>query len=250
MSVFSIICNSEKKYIYLLIIISIIHGFHGFIFTCIPFIFKEPILICTSKNDHSFSFSCDQNTACDNFIYEINHASSQMSLTTEFELICSKRFIRVTIQSLNFLGLTVAALTMVFVKINPYHRLKIMMICNGIASVSAIISSLLYNIWAIALALFSSYFFSYIWYVNVYLYSNETFRLPLRKIVPSILGSSFGVGTIFFSLFALFVENWRYHMAFYKGFPLLVLIGFLYLYNRKYDIQPINIVFNYFIFLI
>lgn len=242
MSFTSIIRNSERKYIFLLIIICFLHGFHGFIYSCIPFIFFDPILTCSNTiNGVTNYFPCDQNTACDNFPYKIDYASSRQSITTEFELICSKRYIKPTIQSFISFGCTITALILSFVRLNPYQRSRTIMISYFIALVCAIISSFLKNIWAITFVLFISYLFSYVWISNIYTYASETFEPKLKKIVPSIMAICFGIFTMIFSLFTMVVSNWRYYVTFFYGIPPLIFLILFYLYNKKHNFQPKNL---------
>ena len=236
-----IIKKSERKYIFLLLILCFLHALHSFIYTCIPFIFFDPVLQCHFPSN-STTFICDQNKACDQYPYEINYEASSHSLTTEFELICAKRFIKPTIQSLILAGTTISGLTMSFVKVNPYKRPKIMMICYLAGAITSIISSFLSNIWGITILLFFSYLFSYVWYANIYTYTSEVFQPPLKKIVPSILASSFGIGTMFFSMMTLLFDNWRYFMAFYFGTPTIFFVFLFYFYEKKYSFEPKNIV--------
>ena len=242
MDFIQIIKNSEKKYLFLILIICFLHALHSFIYTCIPFIFFDPVLQCHFPSNATATFMCDQNQACDQYPYEINYEASSRSITTEFELICSKRFIKPTIQSLILAGTTISGFTMSFVKVNPYKRPKIMMICYLMGAITAIISSILSNIWAIAVVLFFSYLFSYVWYANIYTYTSEIFQPPLKKIVPSILTSAFGIGTMFFSLLTLSIDNWRYLMAFYFGIPTIFFVILFYIHDKRYNFVPQNIV--------
>lgn len=240
-----ILKKSEKKYLILIAILSCLHAMNGFMYSSIPFIFFDPVLTCTSNiNGTLISFPCNQNTACDNFQYEINYEASYKSITTEFELICSQRFIKPTVQSLSLAGTAITGLTMSFVRLDPYKRSRIVMISYTIGATAALISSLLYNIWAITAAICIYYMFSYVWYSNIYTFASETFEPPLKKIVPSILSSCYGIGTMSFAMFTIKVDNWRYQMAFFYAIPTLFFLLCFFLHNRRHDFKPKNLVFK------
>lgn len=238
-----IIKNSEKKYLYLLLVLCFLHALHGFIYSCLPFIFYDPSLTCYSNvNGTTTSFPCDQNFACDKHQYEINYETSFRSITTEFELICSKRFQKPTMQTSILAGTTISGLSMSFIKVNPFKRIYLIIICYFFGGLAAIISSLLNDIVGVAIILFICYLFSYVWYANIYTYASETFPSPLKKIVPSLLTSSYGMGTMIYSLLTLGVDNWRHQMAFYYGIPVLFFIILLSILNKRNKYEPINLV--------
>ena len=239
MDFLSILRSSEKKHIYLIIILCFLHALNGFIYSCIPFIFYDPILTCHNSTS---SFLCTQNRACGNYPYEINYKESFFSITTEFELICDQRFIKPTVQSMILAGTAISGLTMSFVKVNPYKRMKLMVCCYIIGAITAILSSFLSNLWLVTITIFISYLFSYVWYANIYTYTSEIFELPLKKILPSLLTSSYGIGTMIFSLFTLIIEDWRYLMAFYYGIPTLIFSIIWIIHEKKHGFEPKNLV--------
>ena len=114
------------------------------------------------------------------------------------------------------------------------------MICYTIGATAALIATLLNHIWAITALMCIYYMFSYVWYSNIYTYASETFQPPLKKIVPSILSSCYGLGTMSFSLLTLWVDNWRYQMSCYFAIPTLFFLLCFFLHNRKYDFKPKN----------
>ena len=239
----TIIQSTEKKYLYLIFILCLLHSLHGFIYTCIPFIFYDPILTCYSMNNETnITFICDQNTACDKYQYEINKNESFYSITTEFELICSQRFAKPIIQSLMLAGTTISGFTMSFFKVNPFKRSKVMQCCYILGSLFGIITAFLDEIWIISAFLFFTYLFSYIWYANIYTYASETFQPPLKKIVPSLLTTSFGLGTMLFSMITLVVQNWRLLILFYYCFPALILTIIFFILDKAYQFSQKNIV--------
>lgn len=239
MSFLSILKNSEKKYLCLLAILCVLHGINGFIYSSIPFMFYDPVLTCNNGNS---SFLCTQNTACGKYPYEIDEEASFHSITKEFDLICENRFIKPTIQAVILAGLASSGLTMSFVKIDPYKRMKLVVTSYIIGAFMALLASAIGNIWFLTAALFLTYLFSSVWYTNVYTYASEVFEPPLKKIIPSLLSSSFGIGTMLFSSITLLVEHWRLLMAFYYGIPVLCGCTVWIIYERRHNFKPKNIV--------
>ena len=131
---------------------------------------------------------------------------------------------------------------MSFIKVNPYKRPRIMQICSILGSILFIISTLLSNLWLIAILLFFSYLFSYVWYANIYTYASETFEPPLKKIVPSILTSFFGMGTMVFSITTLVIKDWRILIAFYYGIPTFIFSIIFFFHDKTHGFEPKNIV--------
>ena len=243
----SILRSAEPQYIILILILCFLHALNGFIYSSIPFIFFDPVLDCQNTTSGTI-FQCDQNMACGNYNYTINSASSFFSITTEFELICDKRFIKPTVQSLILAGPAISGLTLSFVKVNPFKRMKLMVCSYILGALMAILASTISNIWFVTIAIFLSYLFAYVWYANIYTYTSEVFEPPLKKILPSLLTSSYGMGTMVFSLITLVIEDWRILNAFYFGVPVLIFSVWWIIHEKKHEFQPKNIV-NTFLFL-
>lgn len=93
-----------------------------------PFIFEVPTLQCHSQAAATQDFVCSENLVCSGYpnSFEILSNQSSQSLTSEFSLLCAKRFDKALIQTMIMLGQGITCFFFYFFQINARFRKNIM----------------------------------------------------------------------------------------------------------------------------
>ena len=150
---------------------------------------------------------CSQAEACKTkYTYE---AAGFGSITSEFELICENRFWKPLMIMLVLTGTSLTGIFFSFYSIKSKNRGHVILIGFFTSAIFAGISTCLYDLKIVAIFLFLYYVGNYCWYANIYAFVNERYPSEYRKILPSILSASYGVGTMAFAGLSTQLLEWR-----------------------------------------
>lgn len=199
----------ELSYKFLLFFLALIHALESFLMSSLPFLFLDPKMECKSE---ILTFE-----NCEIII------SDFISIISEFQLYFDKKFWKPILLMSCLLGMCISCIFLTFYTITPKKRGKFLIICMMIGAVIEGFATFVNNLYLLSICLIFGNIFCLCFYSNIYTYVNEIYDPSIRKILPSIFSSSYGIGTMIFVCCTRVFGDWRNLMFYYFSFPVLFL---------------------------
>lgn len=235
-SIFSIFFNqttfSQKRFI---LSINILFGLLSPGLLGIAIWFKEPIFSCKSDNK---TFECTQEIACSGlYKYHIDYSKSPLSIATELELVCDRRYLKRFLISCYFLGGLIGCFFNILVHIPAKNRklaISLVGILYGLANLGMVFFAHNLDILPIFMATIS---FSWIvMHPFCFMIMNENFQGDLTKSVIMIMMLFYGATGIIYSTVAYFLN--ASYIVLFTLIGILVIADSLYLLLSQSVTEP------------